>query len=70
MCVRCRKLREYDLFGAPIGLTFEGEAKYKTRVGGFVSLIICILFGGTLISNIVAVYTNREFKQNMVHKYN
>lgn len=33
-------LKQFDQFGYPVALTFEGEQQYKTRYGGVVSLMI------------------------------
>ena len=70
MCYKCERIRRLDYFGAPIGLTFDSNANYKTRVGGVVTLLICILFGGNLLSNLVKLFTERQFKENTVTHYN
>jgi len=39
------KIKEYDQFGKPVSLTFEGEDTFKTVFGGAVSLLLwCMVF--------------------------
>ncbi len=36
----CRKaLRNLDIYGYPVSLSFEGSSKYKSVLGGFLSLL-------------------------------
>ena len=43
-----KKVKSYDSFGAPIGVTFNGDADYKTTFGGFVTVFLILLMGGNL----------------------
>ena len=47
----CRKtLREIDIYGREITLTYNGERKFKTEVGGVISLISILIVVGFGIS--------------------
>ena len=43
------EIRDRDLFGIVIGMTYNGDTKYKTRLGGTCSVILILasllLFG-------------------------
>lgn len=32
-------LKRFDMYGRPIGVSYEGEATYKTRVGSLMTLV-------------------------------
>lgn len=38
-----RGVKKIDMYGVPVGLNLDGEEKFKTFIGGFVSLIFAIL---------------------------
>ena len=71
MCT-CRKgerIRQFDIFGASIGVTFKGEPTYKTCLGGTVSLMLFILFGGNFIFAVINSIINPEFDTVVNTKY-
>ena len=45
----CEKIRGFDYFGAPIGLTYHKESTFQTRLGGVVTIMIVIVLG-TLVT--------------------
>ncbi len=58
-----RKVKSYDSFGAPIGVTFKGESDYKTVFGGAVTICLILLFGGKLAINSLIFMTQTSFTQ-------
>ena len=40
------RIRSYDVFGSPVGLTYKGDSSFKTVLGG----IICILASAIILS--------------------
>ena len=35
--------KRIDIFGQQVGFTFDGEEKYRTYIGAFLSMIVLIL---------------------------
>lgn len=63
-------LKKFDVFGAEVGLTFNGDTNYGTKVGGFLTIVIMILLGGSFMSNVITVFTNPKFNDRVVTTYN
>ena len=38
-------LKNIDLYGEPINLSYKGNSKYNTHLGGFVSLLVIVILG-------------------------
>ena len=55
------KVKSYDTFGAPIGVTFKGEPTFKTVCGGAITLFIILLLGGNLGLNLFEFLTKIEY---------
>ena len=55
MCFGGRKMRQWDYFGAPIGVTYEGDPTYTTQVGGIVTLLLLIIIGSNTLASILGV---------------
>ena len=36
-------LQSLDKFGHPIGVTYRGDTEFKTRLGGFITLLTYVL---------------------------
>ena len=34
-------IKNYDLFGDPVKITYKGKGSHKTLLGGFVTIVIC-----------------------------
>lgn len=49
-------LANFDNFGKPIGLTYQGKGAYKTAAGGFGSMIMFAIFIGWFAIEISEVY--------------
>ena len=63
-----RKVKHYDSFGAPIGVTFKGEPDYKTVCGGSITILLIFLLGGNLVYKLInflleSTFTKRESSQ-------
>jgi len=69
----CRKkgdlLKKFDVFGVEVGLTFNGDSNFKTKVGGFLTILIFILLGGSFFSNVITVFTNPKYNARTVSQY-
>lgn len=64
MCFTCHKgerVRQFDIFGAPVGVTFNGEARYKTGLGGCVTLLLLVVFGSNMILSLINVVLNKSY---------
>ena len=59
-----RKVKSYDSFGAPIGVTFKGEPDYKTVCGGAATLFLILLLGGSLAIQMFNFLTEKEFSKS------
>ena len=56
MCFKgfCRhKLRGFDIFGAPVGVTFNGASTHQTALGGTVTLFLLSIIAGSLLFELV-----------------
>ena len=62
-------IRSLDWFGAPIGLTFNGEPTYKTKCGGYVTLCLLVLIGGNLFLNIIGLILNPQYTYRVQSTY-
>ena len=56
-----KKVKSYDSFGAPIGVTFNGDADYKTTFGGLVTVFLFLLLGGNLALSLFEGLTTDHF---------
>ena len=65
MCRKGERLRSIDIFGAPIGVTFNRMPNFKTSFGGLVTLILIILLGGDAIHDFITIYTDRTYTKNI-----
>jgi len=67
---KCKeKMRSYDSFGAPIGVTFNGESSYKTAIGGAVTIVLLIILGVNLSLNLLDLYTNGRYARHETNSY-
>lgn len=53
-------LRNIDLFASSQLLRFKTETDYSTLTGGFLSLLIIIIFGALLIQNSISVFSKNS----------
>ena len=47
------RIRNYDIFGAQVGLTYKGDSEFKTTCGGVVTIILVFLL---TMDGVVDVY--------------
>ena len=47
------KIRALDVFGHPISLTYKGDVRFKTRIGGSFCLIIIIVMGSIFLADML-----------------
>ena len=52
-----RFVKEQDELGHPIGLTFKGEEKHQSLIGGVLSVVLTIFTLTILIINLEKVFT-------------
>ena len=62
-------LRKLDLFGQPVGVTFNGEYKHRTALGGFVTVFLLIFFGGNMVLSVVNAIVHPEFTSKSTLSY-
>ena len=54
-----QKVRDWDQFGIPISLTYQGDTEYKTNIGGCTSIIVILIiyyYAAILLRSVI----NRE----------
>ena len=54
-----KKCSNLDMFGTPIMLTFQGENKFKTTIGAFLTLACIITIGGFAMNGLLQVGQNK-----------
>ncbi len=63
-------IRNFDSYGHPINLTYEGETTYKSFIGGLLTILTRVAILSYLISELLQVLDKKstvevsEFKQN------
>ena len=63
-------LRKCDIFGADIGLTFQEDDDYHTKVGGCFTLLIFILLMGNFVQEVTYFFTATTYKKDRSMNYN
>ena len=58
-----KSLREYDIFGTPVGLTYQGEETFKTSCGGCTAILILFLIGSGVVKELINSYRDPEYRQ-------
>jgi hypothetical protein len=64
-------LKGLDLFGAPVNLSVNGQHKFKTKLGGLLSLVFALssLLYGSLRVYIMMKKLETSFNQNTIINY-
>ena len=62
-CRKGRLCRQYDIFGAQIGVTFKRESTYKTELGGCISAFLIFVFGGNFIFSVLNSLVHKEYEK-------
>ena len=57
-------LRKIDLFAVPISLTYKGEKKFSTRIGGCFSLLLILGFIAYSITSLYHLIKNPYLQNN------
>ena len=57
-----RLIRSFDLFGRPVGLTYKGQRKFTTSIGGCISLILVLSIIAGAIIRFRQIYYYPEFQ--------
>ncbi len=47
------KIREFDIFGLEMGMTYKGDKEFKTRMGGLITTVVVILL---VVSGAIEIY--------------
>ena len=58
---KSNKFKEYDYFGTPIGVTFNGESTYKTRLGACATLLVIFFIGSNALVTVLQALIAPEF---------
>ena len=64
MCFSCRKgekLRQFDIFGAPVGVTYGGESRFRTGLGGCFTILLLIFFGSNMVLSLMNVVLHSKY---------
>jgi len=64
-------LKGLDFFGAPVNLSVDGQHKFKTKLGGFLTLVFALssLLYGSLRVYIMVKKLDTSFIQNTITNY-
>ena len=54
-------LKDRDSFGQPVSLQYQGRDKYKTKLGGFCSLIVLAIVLGLLLEFVIQLHTGASY---------
>ena len=57
----CQQIKNFDLFGIPVQLTYRGETKFNTVFGGCVSMMLVVVLGVGFVYQLHSLYYNPEF---------
>ena len=65
-------IKDRDMFGHPVGLTFKGNDAYNTPIGGFFSILINIMIYTYMILNLITMFTPGagDFLGNVIESIN
>ena len=65
-------IKERDMFGHQIGLTFKGNDSYNTMIGGFFSIVINVMIYTYMILNLITMFTPGagDFLGNVIESIN
>lgn len=73
MCITCKRgerVRQFDIFGTPAGVTYDAEPVYKTGLGGGITLFILIYFFSNFFLSLAQVVLHRQYKLSKTDQYN
>ena len=73
MCLTCKRgerVRQFDIFGTPAGVTYNAEPVYKTGLGGAITLFILIYFFSNFFLSLTNVFIERQFDLKKTDYYN
>lgn len=63
-------MRKWDIFGAPIGVTYEGAPSYKTQTGGIVTLLLIIFIGSNTFASILGAILDPKYTYHIDSAFN
>ena len=63
------RFRNFDIFGAPIGVTFNSDTEYKTKLGGFITILMLLLFGTNMILEMINVVFHEDYSSKISDSY-
>ena len=64
-----KQVRKFDIFGSPIGLTYNGNSTFQTALGGCAALLILLMLGGTTLQQVLDLYVNRSYNSKTSTQY-
>ena len=62
-------LKEYDLFGIPVTLSYKGENEFRSRVGAIVSAVVIIMYCSLTVGALDQLFVHREYQQVLARDY-
>ena len=51
----------FDIFGAPVGLTYDGEATFQTCLGGFMALLAFFIVGASATDSFISLAKHDKY---------
>ena len=71
MCLKSKGegVRKFDIFGAPVGVTFNSDTEYKTRLGGCITLFMFLFFGTNMIVEMINVVIHEDYSARVTDSY-
>ena len=67
---KLESVRKCDIFRADVGLTFEEDDGYHTKVGGCFTLLIFTLLLGNFVQEVTYFFTATTYKKDRSMNYN
>ena len=65
----CNGLKFFDVFGASVGLTHQGNTKYRTRLGGLTVVLIILIMTGLTIDGVTNIFDGNSATQSISNTY-
>ena len=65
-------VKQSDLFGLPVYLTYKGEKEFSTVLGGILSILLMLMFVGYSIDYIYKEFTDPSFnisRSEVIYNY-
>ncbi len=63
------KIRSYDLFAIPVGLTYKGQNEFNTLFGGCTTVLLGIFLSALFVQNVLKHKFDPDYVQDRTDYY-